>query len=525
MSHKEKFLELLAKASKDKIVKETSDGLEEKNDFKWKDISGDQLRNYIYRLGDLVLDEYSKKLDRPPTATDFPKDTANLLSFAAQFEPAMKSGIKPTDPDFIACKDPKESLGITFDQIAGQDEAKRQISLQYIYPIAFPSLFGGKVRGLLFYGVPGTGKTLLAKAATAELPNIAFYDPSPGELKGKYEGDTEKNISRVFECAQEEVENPDSDFTYSIIFIDEFDSLAGKGREQDPGMRRSVNTLLQMMDGIKSSENVSVIAATNYPWTIDDAILRRFGAKVMIDLPDNTAREFLIRQSLAEAYSKPSIPKKERGKNLILKRDEKGKVVKWEKDYLKNIDEYGVPLCRREGVSPSTYISKKEIIKFVARLGPSDKGLQIVKDIEEGKKVDPEDYTDTEPMFGYSASDITKVMELAIQNAAYNAFDNGLFFKTKINGEEWYVSTSTPETTVRNIKIEGKYAISEDVAKKWSDKYPDMKIMSKDKYNRLLNFSICIDDIDSAIKSYPTTIQNKPYIEILNYRHQGIVPV
>ena len=525
MSTAEQFRELVKKASKDKIVKEEAKKLAEKNNFEWKELSGDELRKYIFRLGQNIIAVYArqeaeKKL--PLTAESFPPLTGELVRFTGQFEPAMKSGIKPSDPDFVACKDPKEGLGITFDQIAGQEEAKQQIEMQYIYPINYPGLFGSKAKGILFYGPPGTGKSLLAKAATAELKGVAFYDPSPGELKGKYEGDTEKNISRVFECAQEEVENPESPYSFAVIFIDEFDSLAGKGRENDSSMRRSVNTLLQMMDGIKSSPAVSVIAATNYPWTIDDAINRRFGSKVLVDLPDDDARKFLILQALAKAYSEPNIPMKDRDKGIIVHTDPETGEIEWRTDFLDNIDVYGVPLCRREGVKGSTYLNIDDVDTLMEEMGPTKEGLKIISDIREGKTVDPNDWADKQPIFGYSASDIIKVMELAVQNAAFNALASGLFATMKFGNEEWYVSTSVPVTTVRKEKIKASYAVNEETAEKWDD-YP-LRILPDDKRAKLINFSICEDDTKRAMNNYPTTIKNKPYIEILNFRHQGIVP-
>jgi AAA+ superfamily predicted ATPase len=143
----------------------------------------------------------------------------------------------------------------------------------------------------------GTGKTYIVKAAVNELqktdPNVGvlFFAPSPGDLKGKYVGETEKKIEEWFTCAsraacESQLECPGQKKFISLIFMDEFDAIAPDRNTDPTGLAaNSVNTLLQMMDGIKSKENVAVVAATNFPWYLDSAILRRFDTQILIDLP------------------------------------------------------------------------------------------------------------------------------------------------------------------------------------------------------------------------------------------------
>lgn len=164
-----------------------------------------------------------------------------------------------------------------------------------------------------------THNTLITKASVNELQlkdsnlQVLFFAPTASDLKGKYVGETEKNIVKYFKCASKhamECQTIGRDSgqpklkTIAIIFFDEFEAIAGDRTKDDTGMMtNSVNTLLQMLDGISSYPNVSVIAATNFPWKLDSAILRRFTKKVMIDLPDQTAIEKIITINI-EKYIK-----------------------------------------------------------------------------------------------------------------------------------------------------------------------------------------------------------------------------
>lgn len=189
---------------------------------------------------------------------------------------------------------------IFFEDVAGLFIEKKLMDESLIKPLQFPNIYPAASRGLLIYGPPGTGKTYLVKAAVNELqkkdPNVGilFFAPSPGDFKGKYVGETEKKIEEIFVCASraaceyqnEKCKNSRKKYR-SIIFMDEMDAIAPDRTNDQTGLAvNSVNTLLQMMDGIKSRPNVTVIAATNYPWTLDSAILRRFDSQIFIDVPN-----------------------------------------------------------------------------------------------------------------------------------------------------------------------------------------------------------------------------------------------
>ena len=184
---------------------------------------------------------------------------------------------------------------LLYRDVIGLEDQKRQILESFAYPIMFPKLYPRGTKGMLFYGPPGTGKTYIMKATVNQLQlmdenlRVLYYSPTGAELKGKYVGETEKNIKAYFDVASKNAkscEKKNNGKKYiSIIFIDEVEAIAGDRASGDSLMTNSVNTLLQMMDGVNSHENVAVVAATNYPWNLDSAILRRLQKRIHIKLP------------------------------------------------------------------------------------------------------------------------------------------------------------------------------------------------------------------------------------------------
>ncbi|NMG83725.1 MAG: AAA family ATPase [Methanosarcinales archaeon] len=144
---------------------------------------------------------------------------------------------------------------------------------------------------ILFYGPPGTGKTLMA-AAVARNIDATFFDVKVSQMLSKYYGESPKIMSALFEVAREEAP--------SVVFIDEFDSIAlSRGADIDEESRRGLSTLLAELDGFgsKTSEKkfVLVVAATNTPDAIDEAVMSRFGKKIEIPLPDFEACKEILR--------------------------------------------------------------------------------------------------------------------------------------------------------------------------------------------------------------------------------------
>ena len=144
---------------------------------------------------------------------------------------------------------------------------------------------------ILFYGPPGTGKTLMA-AAVAKNIAATFFDVKVSQMLSKYYGESPKIMSALFDVAREEAP--------SVVFIDEFDSIAlSRGADIDEESRRGLSTLLAELDGLgsKTSEKkfVLVIAATNTPDAIDEAVMSRFGKKIEIPLPDFEACNEILK--------------------------------------------------------------------------------------------------------------------------------------------------------------------------------------------------------------------------------------
>lgn len=179
---------------------------------------------------------------------------------------------------------------VTWEDIGGledvKNDLKRSMTLGGIQNK--PDAVAATDRVLLF-GPPGTGKTLLASAVAGSL-DATFFDVKLGGLLSKYFGETSKQITALFELAEE--------MSPSIIFLDEIDALTqSRDSDLDETSRRVLNTLLSELDGIdKEGENfVMVLGATNTPWDLDLAIRRRFPRRVLIPLPDQKASEEIVR--------------------------------------------------------------------------------------------------------------------------------------------------------------------------------------------------------------------------------------
>ena len=178
---------------------------------------------------------------------------------------------------------------LSFKDVGGLEQLKEAIASKIIRPLKHPFIYqhyGKKIGGgILLYGPPGCGKSLIAEATAGEA-NVAFFHVKSSDLKGKYVGETEKNIATLFAEAKK--------YQPSIIFFDEFESLGGERTTAGEYQKSAVAQLLTEMNGVGTkNDQILLIAATNEPWSIDLALKRegRFGQTVLVPHPDLESRK------------------------------------------------------------------------------------------------------------------------------------------------------------------------------------------------------------------------------------------
>lgn len=205
----------------------------------------------------------------------------------------------------------KEKPEVSWNEVIGLDDAKRAIRESIVYPTKRSDLFPlGWPRGILLYGPPGCGKTLLAAAAAAEIEGY-FINVDAAAMMSKWLGEAEKNVSKLFSMSRKLNENENVPV---LLFIDEIDSLLGTRNSEVGGEVRVKNQVLTEMDGIngKSKESkLYVIGATNKPWTLEAGFLRRFQKRIYVTLPDIASRKNLFNQYTAPLKKENSLKNEE----------------------------------------------------------------------------------------------------------------------------------------------------------------------------------------------------------------------
>ncbi|KAL2556156.1 P-loop containing nucleoside triphosphate hydrolase superfamily protein [Forsythia ovata] len=223
------------------------------------------------------------------------KDSENPPASKAPEVPPDNEFEKRIRPEVI----PANEIGVTFADIGSLDEIKESLQELVMLPLRRPDLFNGGLlkpcKGILLFGPPGTGKTMLAKAIANEA-GASFINVSMSTITSKWFGEDEKNVRALFTLAAK--------VAPTIIFVDEVDSMLGQRTRagEHEAMRKIKNEFMTHWDGLltKPRERILVLAATNRPFDLDEAIIRRFERRVMVGLPSAESREMILRTLLSK---------------------------------------------------------------------------------------------------------------------------------------------------------------------------------------------------------------------------------
>jgi SpoVK/Ycf46/Vps4 family AAA+-type ATPase len=232
---------------------------------------------------------YQRILEINPSFSD--EELDDKLRMRHQAEQSMEEDGEEDVSLFI--QDP----GINFSHVGGMQQVKREIEIKIIQPLKHVDLYkayGKKAGGgILLYGPPGCGKTMIARATAGEM-NARFINVGLNDILDMWIGNSEKNLHRIFEYARKN--------TPCVLFIDEIDALgASRSDMKQSAGRHLINQFLQELDGVgANNEGVLVLGATNTPWHLDPAFRRpgRFDRIIFVPPPDQDARASILQLKL-----------------------------------------------------------------------------------------------------------------------------------------------------------------------------------------------------------------------------------
>ena len=242
--------------------------------------------NKVYITRAIAYQERIKSLQGSVSHADMQMDV----------EPRGADGGKTTEggkssyEELIVTEKPK----VNWEEVVGLDTAKKAIKEAIVYPVQRPDLFPlGWPRGILLFGPPGCGKTLVAAAVATEL-DATFYSIDAASIMSKWLGEAEQNVAKLFVSARKSA----NDGRPATVFVDELDSLMGQHTNEVGGEIRVRNQFLKEMDSVMDKGrnlHVYVIGATNKPWDLDWAFIRRFQKRILVPLPDHLTRLMMLK--------------------------------------------------------------------------------------------------------------------------------------------------------------------------------------------------------------------------------------
>ncbi|XP_077252300.1 uncharacterized protein LOC143891641 isoform X2 [Tasmannia lanceolata] len=256
--------------------------------------------------GMAIFEQFQRKESRNPAQLPGVLSERSEDRLQRSLFPAFESAEMRTLAESLSRDIIRGNPDVKWESIKGLENAKRLLKEAVVMPIKYPKYFTGLLspwKGILLFGPPGTGKTMLAKAVATEC-KTTFFNISASSVVSKWRGDSEKLVKVLFELARHHAP--------STIFLDEIDAIIsqrGDGRSEHEASRRLKTELLIQMDGLtRTDELVFVLAATNLPWELDAAMLRRLEKRILVPLPEPEARGAMFEELLPSVAGEDELP-------------------------------------------------------------------------------------------------------------------------------------------------------------------------------------------------------------------------